>query len=124
MVRPCTIHEHFQSDVGGERDNALKMAFDTKSKTLRPRNEQDMVDVMMTIKTVDDLATSLLQDIYNGMYLFFYFGLFLKLMYKMQCTLIYYYILSVNFPKQTKLLSSSIAVSTRDFESRIHGIRA
>ena len=92
MVRPCTIHEHFQSDVGGERDNALKMAFDTKSKTLRPRNEQDMVDVMMTIKTVDDLATSLLQDIYNGMYLFFYFGLFLKLMYKMQCTLIYYYI--------------------------------
>ena len=59
-VRPCTIHEHFQSDVGGERDNALKMAFDTKSKTLGPRNEQDMVDVMMTINTVDDLATSLL----------------------------------------------------------------
>ena len=31
-----TLHEHFQSNVGGERDNALNMAYDIKSKTLRP----------------------------------------------------------------------------------------
>ena len=67
----------------------------------------------------------ILQDIYiMACIFFFYFGLFLQLMYKMQCTLIYYYTNTVNFPMQIKLLSSSIAVSTRDFESRIHGIRA